>query len=60
MAEIFFKNVKTGKKYRVVKLDKAENEITLQGEYGEFTEKYNKARFERLGYVLVRGEQEAA
>lgn len=59
MPDIFFENVKTKKRYKVIKLDKAKGEITLQSQYGEFTEKYDKARFERLGYALVKEEAEA-
>lgn len=58
MAELFFENVKTKKRYKVVTVDKVKSEITLRGEYGEFTEKYDKDRFTRLGYVLVQGKQE--
>lgn len=57
MTKVFFKNEKTGKKYEVVKLDKEKSEVTLRGEYAEFVEPYDKERFQKLGYVLVKEEQ---
>lgn len=57
MTKVFFKNEKTGKKYEVVKLDKEKSEVTLRGEYAEFIEPYDKERFQKLGYVLVKEEQ---
>lgn len=57
MIKVYFKNEKTGKKYEVVKLDKEKSEVTLRGEYAEFTEPYDKERFMKLGYVLVKEEQ---
>lgn len=53
--ELYFENVKTKKRYKVVKLDKEAGEITLRGEYAEFTEPYSKERFQKLGYKLVQG-----
>lgn len=58
MAELFFRNVKTGRKYKVLRIDKEKGEITLKGEYSEFTEPYDKDRFKRLGYELVKEQQE--
>lgn len=55
MADVFFKNTKTGKRYKVVGLDPEKGEITLQGEYATFTEKYDKAVFKRMGYVVEQG-----
>lgn len=57
MTKVFFKNEKTGKKYEVVKLDKENSQVTLRGEYAEFTEPYDKERFKKLGYVLVKEEE---
>ena len=53
MAEIAFINRKTGKRYTVVKFDREAGRVTLKGEHGvEFTEKYDKELFQRLGYEL--------
>ena len=56
MSELFFRNKKTGKKFKVVRFDKAKGTIVLKGEYREFEEKFDKAKFERLGYELVQEE----
>lgn len=54
MADIAFINEKTGKRYSVVSFDQAGGKITLKGEHGvEFTENYDKALFQRLGYKLA-------
>jgi hypothetical protein len=54
MAEMAFVNEKTGKKYRIVKFDQSAGKVTLIGEHGvEFTEKFDRALFQRLGYNLV-------
>lgn len=48
-----FINEKTGKTYKVVKFDQEAGEVVLVGEHGvEFTEKYDKEMFQRLGYKL--------
>lgn len=53
MSKITFVNQNTGKKYKVVKFDKEANKLTLVGEHGvEFTETYDKAMFQKLGYRL--------
>jgi hypothetical protein len=58
MTELYFKNVKTDRRYKVMRIDKEKGEITLKGEYSEFTEPYDKERFKRLGYVLEKVESE--
>lgn len=56
MAEVAFVNEKNGKRYTVVKFDKEHGKIVLKGEHGvEFTENYDKALFQRLGYKLAQG-----
>ena len=63
MVKVYFKNVRSGRRYLVVRMtkktvtnDKGDaievQEVTLKGDYAEFTEPYTKARFEKLGYVL--------
>lgn len=56
MTELYFKNTKTDRRYKVIRIDKEKGEITLKGEYSEFTEPYNRDRFKRLGYVLEKVE----
>lgn len=59
MSELWFENTKTKKRYKVVGMDKTKGEITLQGQYAIFTEPYDKERFEKLGYRLVKAEPDA-
>jgi hypothetical protein len=59
MTTLYFRNVKTGKRYQVIKMDKEKNEIVLKGEFAEFTEPYDKQRFIDNGYVLEKGEPHA-
>lgn len=58
MIELYFRNTKTERRYKVIRIDKEKGEITLKGEYSEFTEPYDKERFQRLGYVLEKVESE--
>lgn len=55
---IYFRSTKTGKRFEIINLDKENAQITLRGEYATFTEKYDKAHFQRMGYVLEREQQE--
>ena len=59
MRKVFFQSTHTGKKYEVLKMDKKKGEVTLKGEHASFIEKYDKERFQKLGYVLVREEADA-
>ncbi len=59
MAELYFRNIKTGKRFQVVSMDKEKNEIKLKGEYSTFTEPYDKERFKTNGYVLEQGDSNA-
>lgn len=53
MAELFFENVHTGKRYKIVSFDKDAGTVTLIGPHNmPFTEKYTKERFEQMGYTL--------
>jgi hypothetical protein len=54
MPTLYFRNTTTNKRYKVLKLDKEKNEVVLQGELATFTQPYDKAEFQRLGYVLER------
>lgn len=59
MTTLYFRNVKTNKRYQVIKMDKEKNEIVLKGEYSTFTEPYDKERFKASGYVLEQGDGDA-
>lgn len=54
MPELYFINEKTSKRYKVVRFDKAAGEVVLKGEHAEFSEKFDKAKFENMGYRLVQ------
>lgn len=58
--KIYFRNEKTGKRYRVVRMNKAEGTVVLRGDHAEFTETYDKEKFKRMGYVLETEEVEDA
>jgi len=49
---VYFYNEKTGRKYAVVKFDREAGTVTLKGEVYEFTEPFDRAKFEKMGYVL--------
>lgn len=51
---LYFKHSITGTRFKIVGRDAAAGTITLEGEYGRFTEKYDKDSFARNGYVLDR------
>jgi hypothetical protein len=58
MAEVFyFENTKTGKRYKIVSLDKETNKVRLRGEHAEFEETFDKARFKAMGYQLIRVQE---
>lgn len=50
---MYFENIKTKKRFKVVKLDKEKGIVTLQGDHNPFVEPYSRERFEKLGYRLV-------
>lgn len=56
MAQIAFRNKKTGKTFAVLGFDKSVTppQVTLKGDHATFTEPYDKKRFEALGYELVQ------
>jgi hypothetical protein len=57
---LYFENVNTKRRYRVLALDKVEGTVTMQGEHVKFTEPYDRARFEKLGYRLVKEDDDGA
>ena len=54
--DIYFVHSKTGSRFKIVGRDAAAGTITLEGEYGQFTEQYDKELFARNGYVLEKVE----
>lgn len=60
---IYFEQVKpdkdgTHKRYKVVSFDEEKNTVTLQGAAEPFTEKFDRKRFETMGYKMVRVEED--
>lgn len=60
MSKVYFKHEKTGKMFEVVNLNREDGTITLKGELATFTEPFDKERFKKLGYTLVKEEQQDA
>lgn len=55
MASIYFRNEKTGARYRVIRRFKdadGKDQVELQGKLASFVEPYDKERFKQLGYKL--------
>lgn len=59
MTNLYFKNRHTGKKYKVIKLDKEAGVVILKGAHGEFSEPYDKKRFKQMGYTLEKEDDDA-
>lgn len=55
--KLYLRHKNTNTRFEVVKLDRGNKIITLKGQFCEFDEPYDPARFKSLGYVI---EQEAA
>jgi hypothetical protein len=51
---IYFTNTKTGNKFKLVRMDKDTGIMVLEGEYGQFEEKYDKDWLTKNGYVLEK------
>lgn len=56
---IFFEHTKTGKRYEVLGFDEANGTVTLKGVADAFNEPFNRERFEKMGYKLVREDIKA-
>ena len=56
MTVVYFENASTGKRFKVLRWNRETGEITLKGVHAEFTEKYEKERFAKLGYRIVKEE----
>lgn len=59
MPELYFENVKTGTRFKVVSWDKETNAIILKGPNTEFTETFDKDKFKKMGYKPVQVETPA-
>lgn len=56
-AEVFFENIHTGKRYKIIGFDKEAETVTLIGPHNmPFVEKYSKERFEKMGYTLKKDD----
>ena len=52
--EVYFVHKTSGARFKVVARNATAGTITLEGEYGTFTEKYDKELFAKNGYALER------
>lgn len=50
---MFFVSSKSGLKYEVIDFNKETGDIVLKGKNAPFSDKYDKARYQELGYTLV-------
>lgn len=65
MMQLYFETVKPNakgehKRYKVVSFDNEKGTVMLQGIAEAFEEEFNRARFERMGYRLVKVEEEVS
>lgn len=60
MVELFFENTTSKKRYKVLAFDKEAGTVTLQGLAEPWVEPFDRARFERMGYTLVKDEAKPA
>jgi preprotein translocase subunit Sec63 len=51
---LFFRHTKTDKRYEILGFDKEKGEVRLKSDYAEFEMPYEKAKFEKLGYVFEK------
>lgn len=54
MAELYFENERTKKRYKILRFDKEAGTVVLKGEHAEFVENYDKDKFIEMGYKLVQ------
>lgn len=58
--DLFFRNTKTGKEFKVIWINRETGKIRLKGATREFEDDYSKERFVKLGYELVKRPRVAA
>ncbi len=51
--KMFFVSSKSGRRYEVISFNKETGDIVLRGQNAPFPDKYDKARYQELGYTLV-------
>lgn len=57
MPELFFENVHTKTRFKILEFDNEAQTVKLIGKHQkEFVEPYTKERFVKMGYTLVEGE----
>lgn len=59
MPNLYLVNQKTGMKYKIISLDQNTGMMELQGPNAKFKEKFDKEALKRMGYKLVREEDDA-
>ena len=65
MTTLYFEQTKANaagehKRYKVISFDNEKSTVTLQGLADPFVEPFDRARFEKMGYKLVREEDKPA
>ncbi len=53
----YFEHRKTGKRYKLLEFDSEAQTVRLQGPNRPFVEPYDKERFKKMGYRLIRVEE---
>jgi hypothetical protein len=56
--DLFFRNTRTGKEFKVIWINPETGKIRLKGATREFEDDYSKTRFQKLGYELVKKPKE--
>lgn len=59
MPKLFFEHEKTKKRFEIVRFNEADKTVTLKGPTSEFTDDYDKELYKKLGYKLVKEEEDA-
>lgn len=56
---MYFRNKVTQARFKVLSYDRETGIMTLLGEYGKFKEEYSKEKFQQMGYILEKEEDDA-
>lgn len=54
MEVLYLVNTADKREYKVIAYDQEEGMITLEGKHGQFTEKFDKELFKRMGYAMTK------
>lgn len=57
--DLFFRNTRTGKEFKVIWINPETGKIRLKGATREFEDDYSRDRFVKLGYTLVKKPKES-